>query len=69
MALEIEVLFQFQGEDILDPVQPTAEEIQEMIDQFNKENKKNKNPLPMPDFNQPRMMKPDAILVDQEINR
>jgi hypothetical protein len=40
-----------------------------MIKNWQNENKKNKNPPPMPDFNKPRMKKPDLVLVTQESGR
>ncbi len=55
----------FQGPEQLDPIQPTQEEIDVLIKNWQNENKKNKNPPPMPDFNQPRMKKPDLVLVTQ----
>jgi hypothetical protein len=42
-------------------VQPTEEEIQEMIKTWEKDNKKIKNALPMPDFRAPRMTKPPPV--------
>lgn len=59
----------YQGPEELDPVQPTPEEIEVMVKNWQNENKKNKNPPPMPDFNQPRMKKPDLVLVNQESGR
>lgn len=40
-----------------------------MVKDWQNENKKNKNPPPMPDFNQPRMIKPELVLIEQESNR
>jgi hypothetical protein len=40
-----------------------------MVKNWQNENKKNKNPPPMPDFNQPRMKKPEMIVVEQESGR
>lgn len=40
-----------------------------MVKDWEAQNKKNKNPPPMPDFNQPRMIKPELVLVSQEIRR
>ena len=40
-----------------------------MTKDWQNENKKNKNPPPMPDFNQPRMIKPELVLVEEESNR
>ena len=51
----------YQGPDILDPIQPTEEEIQEIIKAWEKENKKNKNAV-MPDFRQPRMKKATPVM-------
>lgn len=59
----------YQGPEELDPVQPTPEEIDNLIKNWQNENKKNKNPPPMPDFNQPRMKKPNLVLVSQESGR
>ena len=64
---EVEAVY--QGPEELDEVQPTQEEIEVMIKNWQNENKKNKNPPPMPDFNQPRMKKPDVVLVTQETGR
>lgn len=36
-----------------------------MIKDWQNENKKNKNPPPMPDFRQPRKIKPALVLVNQ----
>lgn len=40
-----------------------------MVKNWQNENKKNKNPPPMPDFNQPRMKKPEIVLISQESGR
>lgn len=40
-----------------------------MTKDWQNENKKNKNPPPMPDFNQPRMIKPELVVVSQETQR
>jgi hypothetical protein len=48
----------------LDEIQPTADEIDKQVKAWQEANKKNKNPPPMPDFNQPRMKKPELLLVD-----
>jgi hypothetical protein len=40
-----------------------------MVKAWQAENKKNKNPPPMPDFTQPRMKKPEMIVVTQESGR
>jgi len=57
----------YQGVDIQDPIQPTKEEIEEMIKQFQKEAKKTKNPPPMPDFTKPRMIAQKPVNLSQEI--
>ncbi len=59
----------YEGPEELDPVQPTQEEIDEMIANWQKESKKSKNPRPMPEFNTPRMKKPEPVLVDNESGR
>ena len=40
-----------------------------MVKNWQNENKKNKNPPPMPDFNQPRMIKPELVQVKEESGR
>lgn len=40
-----------------------------MIKDWQNENKKNKNPPPMPDFKKPRKIKPVLALVSQESMR
>lgn len=40
-----------------------------MIKDWQNENKKNKNPPPMPDFRQPRKIKPALVLVNQQSQR
>ena len=40
-----------------------------MIKNWQNENKKNKNPPPMPNFNQPRMKKPQMKMVTQQNGR
>lgn len=40
-----------------------------MIKDWQNENKKNKNPPPMPDFRQPRKIKPTLVLVQQQSER
>lgn len=40
-----------------------------MIKDWQAQNKKNKNPPPMPDFRQPRKIKPGLVLVSQESSR
>ena len=50
-----EVHFFYQGPDIEDKNQPTKEEKDELIKQYQKE-KKSKNPLPMPDFTKKKMI-------------
>lgn len=59
----------YQPPPELDPVQPTEEEIEELVKNWQKENKKNKNPPPMPDFREPRMIDPEQIHVPNESNR
>lgn len=46
----------------MDPVQPSEEEIQELIKSWEKENKKIKNPPPMPDFRAPKMIKAPLVI-------
>lgn len=53
----------YQGPEELDGIQPTQEEIEVMIKNWQNENKKIKNPPPMPDFTQPRMKKPELLKV------
>lgn len=67
--ISFEIQTCYQGPDILDPVQPTEEEIQELIKNWEKENKKIKNPPPMPDFRIPKMMKAPLEVVDLESGR
>ena len=52
----------YQGPDIQDPNQPTKEEIEELIKQYQKEAKKTKNPPPMPDYSKPRMIAPKPVI-------
>ncbi|EGR27773.1 MORN repeat protein [Ichthyophthirius multifiliis] len=66
--ITINIFTAYQGPDILDPQQPKQEQIEEMIKQWQKDNKKIKNPPPMPDFNQPKMMQPPPALIIQNIN-
>mgnify|MGYP000912446342 FL=1 len=54
----------YQGPMQLDEVQPTADEIDKQVKAWQEANKKNKNPPPMPDFNQPRMKKPANVVVE-----
>lgn len=54
---------------MLDEIQPTPEEIDKLVKAWQAENKKNKNPPPMPDFNEPRMKKPELVVVQAESNR
>lgn len=59
----------FQGEEELDPEQPTAKEIEDLIANWQKENKKVKNPPPMPDYNAPRMIIPEPNPIKCESGR
>ncbi|KAM3127088.1 hypothetical protein pb186bvf_020824 [Paramecium bursaria] len=67
--INFELNLVYQGPDIEDPVQPSAQEIDELVKNWQKEAKKQKNPPPMPDFAAKRMMKPAPILVQQESGR
>ena len=59
----------YQPPEELDPVQPTPEEIEELVKIFQKEAKKSKNPPPMPDFSAPKMIVPPKVLVKGESGR
>ncbi len=57
----IEIHFKYQGPDVEDPNQPTKEEIEESIKQYQKEAKKSKNPPPMPDYSKPKMLSVPSV--------
>lgn len=59
----------FQGPDQLDPQQPSPDEVENMIKEWEKANKKIKNPPPMPDFKAPRMCKPPLEFINFESGR
>ena len=54
---------------MLDENQPTPEDIDKLVKAWQADNKKNKNPPPMPDFSEPRMKKPELVQVLPESKR
>ncbi len=58
----------FQGEDIIDPVQPSKEEIDELIKNWQKVNKGKKDAI-MPDYTKPKMLTPAPVIYLQLIKR
>ncbi|CAD8176448.1 unnamed protein product [Paramecium pentaurelia] len=68
-TINFELQLVYQGPDIEDPVQPTQQEIDEMVKNWQKEAKKQKNPPPMPDFGAKRMIPAPPIHIKQESGR
>ena len=52
----------FQGQDMEDPQQPSKEEIEELVKNWQRDTKKIKNPPPMPDFGIRKMIASDPVL-------